>query len=317
MKEKWRARKKIYMSIFLFVSISAFFLRCKLFFKREKLPEVPEDKTFLGKVSSTNRSQDAGILVYNRVPKCGSSTIVQIMKTLGKNKKFAVKSSRNYREHFLSDSKQRELLSFLKKEKKPFFYDRHFYFFNMTSLGEKVNLINMVRNPMERIVSNFYFVRNPSRWRGRETAPKQSWFTKSFSDCVKNNDTECLVAKGERSQEFQMRYFCECERPGMTEREMMLEAMETLEKEYSVVGVMERFNDSLLVMEKYLPGWFSGSLSALSRVSPSLTNRNPHPTFSHLSPKTQETLISRLGYDIEFYHFVIQRLEAQLRKINE
>ena len=57
-------------------------------------------------------------------------------------------------------------------------------------------------------------VRNPSRWRGREvkhkvwltiaeweytciyihqTAPKQSWFTKSFSDCVKNNDTECLV----------------------------------------------------------------------------------------------------------------------------
>ena len=40
----------------------------------------------------------------------------------------------------------------------------------------------------------------------------------------------------------------------MTEREVMLEAMETLEKEYSVVGVMERFNDSLLVMEKYLPG---------------------------------------------------------------
>ena len=103
-----------------------------------------------------------------------------------------------------------------------------------------------------------------------QTAPKQSWFTKSFSDCVKNNDTECLVlinfgreekhfvhfkvAKGERSQEFQMRYFCECQRAGMTEREMMLEAKETLEKEYSVVGVMERFNDSLLVMEKYLPG---------------------------------------------------------------
>ena len=40
----------------------------------------------------------------------------------------------------------------------------------------------------------------------------------------------------------------------MTEREMMEEAMETVEREYSVVGVTERFNDSLQVMEKYLPG---------------------------------------------------------------
>ena len=40
----------------------------------------------------------------------------------------------------------------------------------------------------------------------------------------------------------------------MTEREMMAEAMEIVEREYSVVGVTERFNDSLHVMEKYLPG---------------------------------------------------------------
>ena len=103
-----------------------------------------------------------------------------------------------------------------------------------------------------------------------QTAPKQSWFTKSFSECVTNNDTECLVnilylwrkkqvvvikvGQGGRSQELQMRYFCECSRPGMSQREMMGEAMETVEKVYSVVGVTERFNDSLLVMEKYLPG---------------------------------------------------------------
>lgn len=40
----------------------------------------------------------------------------------------------------------------------------------------------------------------------------------------------------------------------MTDREMLEEAMETVEREYSVVGVTERFNDSLQVMEKYLPG---------------------------------------------------------------
>ena len=51
----------------------------------------------------------------------------------------------------------------------------------------------------------------------------------------------------------------------MTEREMMLEAMETLEKEYSVVGVMERFSDSLLVMEKYLPG--DGTINIGRKIS--------------------------------------------------
>ena len=40
----------------------------------------------------------------------------------------------------------------------------------------------------------------------------------------------------------------------MTQREMLGEAMTTVEREYSVVGVTERFNHSLEVMEKYLPG---------------------------------------------------------------
>ena len=40
----------------------------------------------------------------------------------------------------------------------------------------------------------------------------------------------------------------------MTQREMLREAMITVEREYSVVGVTERFNESLQVMEKYLPG---------------------------------------------------------------
>ena len=99
----------------------------------------------------------------------------------------------------------------------------------MTTPGLRVDLVNMVREPVARVVSNFYFVRNPSRsgttaleknilnlkkkyftfcekylifgkiyifksrWRTREVAPKQSWFLKSLSDCVQNNDTECLV----------------------------------------------------------------------------------------------------------------------------
>ena len=34
----------------------------------------------------------------------------------------------------------------------------------------QVNLVNMVREPVSRAVSNFYFVRNPRRWQGREVS---------------------------------------------------------------------------------------------------------------------------------------------------
>ena len=52
-----------------------------------------------------------------------------------------------------------------------------------------------------------------------------------------------------------MSYFCcDCADKNMTEQEMLMEAMVTVEREYSVVGVLEMFIPSLYVMEAYLPG---------------------------------------------------------------
>ena len=50
-----------------------------------------------------------------------------------------------------------------------------------------------------------------------------------------------------------MRYFCDgCD--GLSDKEMMLAAMVTVEKEYAVVGVLEMFQASLTVFQNYLPG---------------------------------------------------------------
>ena len=172
------------------------------------------------------------------------------------------------------------------------------------------------RDPVERIVSNYFYVRSPARWRRREVSPSQAWFTKNIDDCVRSNDVECQVrlisilyfishnsythlishnsndvrndmnhpgisnglsrgrckqhlffslvwlrqnliccqiGVGGRSQEYQMRYFCErCD--GKTPLEMMRIAMTTVESEYTVVGILEMFNSSLAVFQEYLPG---------------------------------------------------------------
>ena len=54
----------------------------------------------------------------------------------------------------------------------------------------------MCRDPVERIVSNYFYVRSPARWRGREVSPSQAWFLKNIDDCVRSNDVECQVGLG-------------------------------------------------------------------------------------------------------------------------
>jgi len=188
-------------------------------------------------------------------------------------------------------------------------YDRHFYYFNMTNLGFNVNLFNMVRDPVERMISHFYYIRKPLRWKTREVKPPTSWFEKSFDDCVLNNDPECLIGDEWSQRELQMRYFCECD-SSMSEEDMIRKAMYTVENDYSVVGVLEMFNTTLDVLDAYIPGWFQGA----RRFYPEVTvyNHNPHPL---VSTKAQDLMKERLKYDIEFYEFLKQRLLKQKEKI--
>ena len=84
--------------------------------------------------------------------------------------------------HFLPFDKRAAFIEIVKQEKKRILFERHFYYFNMTVFGETIDLINMVRDPVERIISNFHFVRNPSRWIGREVSPKKSWIAKKSAN---------------------------------------------------------------------------------------------------------------------------------------
>jgi len=229
-----------------------------------------------------------------------------------KKNNFRVVSSKQYRGHNLSSDSRESLADLLKKEKDRIVYDRHFYYFNFTSHKLSLNLINMVRDPVERIISNFFYVRSPARWNQREVSPAQSWILKSFDDCVQSNDIECQIGVGGRSQEYQMRYFCDaCD--GLSDKEMMLAAMVTVEKEYAVVGVLEMFQASLTVFQNYLPEWFNGAEASFASVTRNFYNHNPHATVSN---KTRQILREKLNFDLEFYNFVKQRLNLQISRIN-
>ena len=45
---------------------------------------------------------------------------------------------------------------------------------------------------MDRVVSQFHYLRSVKRWRNK-TAPPQEWFKKDLASCVKSGDLECQV----------------------------------------------------------------------------------------------------------------------------
>ena len=54
------------------------------------------------------------------------------------------------------------------------------YFINVENYNKdfEVNWINVVRDPIERFISEFYYNRQEERWRDIINRPNQDWFDK-------------------------------------------------------------------------------------------------------------------------------------------
>ena len=127
-----------------------------------------------------------------------------------------------------------------------------------------------------------------------------------------------------------MQYFCDCATDNLTEKEILIQSMRTLDNFYSVVGILEMYNKSLAIFEEYLPGqywigrlglilfetvaWFRGAQATLNQVDLRYYNHNPHPP---VLEKTRRIMEERLKYDIEFYQFAKQRLVKQINNISK
>jgi dermatan/chondrotin sulfate uronyl 2-O-sulfotransferase UST len=89
----------------------------------------------------------------------------------------------------------------------------------------------------------------------------------------------------------------------------MQRAKQAVEERYSVVGLLERRNLSLAVMEAFLPRWFRGLTQLPDRTS----NTNQHP--APAGPARRE-LRRRLALDYDFYAFVEKRLLVQADRLD-
>jgi len=209
---------------------------------------------------------DVRAVVFNRVPKCGSTTLEHILKNQSRACGFQFKRSFDFVNSSVTEDEQwrfAELITELSRRRRVV-YDRHLHYVNFSRFGaEQPHYINLVREPVQMQVSAFYFWRD-CVCRTHMSFCRAAW-QPSRASAICQLDIDAVYARVPPRPAVGVitRYLCGHDpvcrvRDPASEGERRAAlglALHNLHHHYLWVGVLERFEESLqlLVTEKKTP----------------------------------------------------------------
>src|SRR5438477_11746060 len=160
-------------------------------------------------------------------------------------------------------------------------------------LPQPATYITVVREPVDRVISSFYFMRtyklHPLYWRFKS----ENW---SMDDLVRRSPRENVQCKIIDGAEYNKPCTAEiCEK-----------AKENLVRYFSVVGLFERFEESLALM-KLRFGWKLESYSSFNVT-------RTRPKKRDLPQSTLDLIAERNRFDIELYECAAKLFEEAIDK---
>lgn len=202
------------------------------------------------------------ILIYNRIPKTASTTLMhlpyELCKTLG------------YNVLLLNITRPQHLLTFQDRVffahnitqwqgKRPALYHGHFGYIDFEQMGisgPSPIYINMIRRPLDRLVSYYYFLRYGDDFRVNKIRSRMG-DKMTFDECVERKLGDCDPKK----MWVQVPWFCghfkKCWEPG--NRWALEQAKFNLAHKYFLVGVTEELETFIQLLEMTLPRFFKGA----------------------------------------------------------
>jgi len=259
-------------------------------------------------------------IIYNRVGKCGSRTMIQLISSLARKRDFTVIGSTRYKLLHLDLRDQVEFVDFIDNLRAPFIYHHHVHFVDFKRFGAVQPIyINLIRDPLARLVSAYYYRRFGDYREGHRTwgfkgTEKQK--NQSFDECVLNDVSEC-VDPGKIF--YIVPFFCGheafCRQPSQL---ALKQAKINVMLNYLVVGVTEELQDFLSVLEKLLPDFFTGVLELYKAPGDVLQKGMTTTKTANKkgpSPKVAAIVKKHLEIEYDFYNFVkdrFHRLKAEL-----
>ncbi|XP_054286371.1 heparan sulfate 2-O-sulfotransferase pipe-like isoform X2 [Macrosteles quadrilineatus] len=280
-------------------------------------------------VSELNNTAKARkqLVFFNRVPKVGSQTFMELLRHLAIRNNFAF-----HRDHIqrvetirLAPTEQLGLATMIDQYSTPSVYVKHICFLNFTHFGLPQPIyVNLVRDPVERVISWYYYVRAPWYYVERKQAfpdiplPDPEWLKKDFETCVLRGDRECQYLEGETREGIgdhrrQSMFFCghsEACTPFNTDGALQ-RAKRAVERHYAVVGVLEDLNSTFTVLEHYIPRFFAGAKQVYTELD-SFRKINRNTFKPPVSEEVKDMVRRNFTREIDFYLFCRQRLHRQL-----
>lgn len=258
-------------------------------------------------------------VVYNRVGKCGSRTVVLLLRSLAERHHFTLVSSDIHNKTRLTKNEQVDLMKNITSIPQPYLYTRHVHFLNFTRFHiEQPVYINIIRDPINRFLSNYFF-RRFGDWRGeqnhliRTPGMKDDERYLDINVCILENYPECSNPR----LFYIVPYFCgqhpQCREPGVWALER---AKQNVLENFLLVGILEELEDVLLLLERLLPHYFTDVLTIYK--SPAFwkmgnltgTVRKHTPT-----PAALQVLYRRMRYEYDFYDFIRAQFHLMKKKI--
>jgi len=258
-------------------------------------------------ISAYRAGGEPQLIVYNRIPKTASTTFMHLPYELCEKNGFNVLLLNISRpQHFLTFADQaffaRNVTGW--KEKLPAMYHGHFAYIDFENLGvatPRPVWINLVRRPLDRLVSYYYFLRYGDDFRVNKIRSRMG-NKMTFDECVEKKLSDCDPKRMWVQIPWFCGYFKKCWEPG--NRWALEQAKHNLATKYFLVGLTDEVESFIEILESTLPSYFRGA-SKMFRESDKLQHIRKTKFKEEPSPETvakmEDSKVWRL--ENEFYEF--------------
>ena len=173
----------------------------------------------------------------------------------------------------------------------PYFMDASKLLFNP---GNKARMFTILRHPIDRAVSMFFYLQNAS------------WET--TYDVSLKNMTLLEYAESDKAEDNWMTRFLVNKPSGPMYTQDIILAREILRKKF-LIGLLSYMDESIMRFERYFK-WRTKKENIQQCVKQKWTNKHQHPKLEEGSP-AWNALMAKNGYDMELYTYAHELFDYQ------
>jgi len=303
-----------------------------------------EDGSYLNYKNTNLQKNNRAVIIYNRIPKTGSTTFANICNKLSVKNNFwninlnaSLPNGDTVNCYVWPPGEQREFLTNITQwtHKQPALYHGHFSFIQPDKfLIQKANIIsyiNIIRNPVDRLVSYYYFLRYGDDFRPNKIRRNHN-DNRSIDECVQQTylaeGTGTILSNPKEHQDcgpekiwMQIPFFCgqftRCWDKNSREWAYNM-AISNFYKYYALVGYTDAYEEFFEMLDEIFPEFFGNSMNYINNEWGGLEKVSLRHTKWKQAPSEETIRIlsttEEFKYEMAFYNMVKQEFDEVYKK---